>query len=94
MTAVVRVAGRCPMGCGPTLFLGVEGHVTCSRQGCPDPAASDELLEHAPGLRCAAQALVEHLDDAWWVKAANHLGVLRAWIRSPGFDHPHGEVAA
>lgn len=42
--SLLRVAGRCPMGCGETLFLGLGGHVTCSLIGCPDPCAADRLL--------------------------------------------------
>lgn len=42
-----KVAGRCPMGCGATLFVGAGGHVTCSLLGCPRPTAADELL-HLP----------------------------------------------
>lgn len=38
------VAGRCPSGCGETLFLGAGGHVTCAFRGCPDPAAASALL--------------------------------------------------
>lgn len=46
-----RVQGRCPMGCGSTLFLGAGGYVTCSLIGCPDPGRADKLLhaeESAP----------------------------------------------
>jgi hypothetical protein len=39
-----KVAGRCPMGCGETLFLGSGGHVTCSLDRCPRPTAVDELV--------------------------------------------------
>lgn len=46
----LSVAGRCPMGCGSTLFLGAGGHVTCSFVDCPDPAAVDELLKAADGV--------------------------------------------
>lgn len=40
----IIVAGYCPMGCGPSLFLGESGHVTCSFIGCPNPAAVDRIL--------------------------------------------------
>lgn len=40
-----KVAGRCPMGCGETLFLAVGGHVTCSYAECPRPDAAADLLE-------------------------------------------------
>lgn len=40
-----RVSGYCPMGCGETLFLGTGGHVTCSWQQCPNPAAVTEILD-------------------------------------------------
>lgn len=39
-----RVAGFCPMGCGPTLFLGTGNNVTCSSLDCSAPGAVDELL--------------------------------------------------
>lgn len=39
-----KVAGKCPMGCGSTLFLGSGGHVTCGYLPCPNPCAADELL--------------------------------------------------
>lgn len=38
------VSGYCPMGCGQTLFVGDGGHITCSEDECPNPAAVDELL--------------------------------------------------
>lgn len=40
-----KVSGECPRGCGSTLFLGADGHVTCSLLGCPDPAAASNLLQ-------------------------------------------------
>ena len=43
-----KVVGRCPMGCGATLFLGSGGHVTCSWEHCPDPGAADDLLRSQP----------------------------------------------
>ena len=41
---MTKVAGRCPMGCGETLFVGNGGHITCSLIGCPKPVAVDALL--------------------------------------------------
>lgn len=40
-----NVKGYCPMGCGPTLFLGSGGYVTCSWWRCPDPGAVSDLLD-------------------------------------------------
>ncbi len=40
-----QVFGKCPMGCGRMLFLGNNGHVTCSYVKCPDPSAVDKLLD-------------------------------------------------
>lgn len=40
------VVGFCPMGCGKTLFLGAGGHITCSFNLCPDPAAVDKMLSN------------------------------------------------
>ncbi len=45
MSALRRVGGYCPMGCGATLYLGGAGAVACSSTGCPRPAAVDELLQ-------------------------------------------------
>lgn len=42
-----KVTGYCPMGCGPTLFLGAGGYVTCSRDVCPHPVAASEILGDA-----------------------------------------------
>lgn len=39
------VAGRCPMGCGSTLFLGSGGYITCSWHKCPNPVAVSDLLD-------------------------------------------------
>jgi len=39
-----KVAGRCPMGCGETLFLGAGGYVTCSLDVCPRPDAATDIL--------------------------------------------------
>ncbi|HXS32224.1 MAG TPA: DUF6085 family protein [Solirubrobacterales bacterium] len=41
---MINVRGHCPIGCGETLFVGGGGHVTCSYETCPRPAAVDELL--------------------------------------------------
>jgi hypothetical protein len=32
-----RVPGRCPNGCGETIFLGAGNHLTCSYLPCPEP---------------------------------------------------------
>ena len=45
------IRGKCPMGCGETLFVGAGGHITCSWVDCPRPDAADALL-----YRCAAEA--------------------------------------
>lgn len=42
-----RIQGRCPMGCGDTLFVGSGGYITCSLDKCPNPTAvADLLLDH------------------------------------------------
>lgn len=46
-----RVRGRCPAGCGETLFLGKGGYVTCSWMECPDPALASQLLSREP-IKC------------------------------------------
>jgi hypothetical protein len=44
MSDMQKVAGRCPAGCGETLFLADGGHIVCSFVGCSSPCAVDELL--------------------------------------------------
>lgn len=39
-----RVKGRCPMGCGETLYLAVKGIVECSSATCDEPGAVTALL--------------------------------------------------
>ncbi|TMR11732.1 hypothetical protein ETD86_34755 [Nonomuraea turkmeniaca] len=39
-----EIAGRCPACKGASLFVGVGGHVTCSRLECPAPFAADDAL--------------------------------------------------
>lgn len=40
------------MGCGPTLFLGAGGHITCNWRHCPDPWALDTI---------ASEPITEHI---------------------------------
>lgn len=58
-----RVAGRCPMGCGETLFLGEAGCVTCSYISCPNPSRVDTLL-HQFDERCLVFVVKE--SDLHW----------------------------
>lgn len=51
-----RVVGRCPMGCGETLFLGSGGYVTCSWVECPQPDAASDLLEGPHGTEWGKRA--------------------------------------
>lgn len=51
-----KVRGKCPQGCGETLFLGSGGYVTCSLIGCPKPDSVSDML-----LRKGSWA---HEDDA------------------------------
>lgn len=61
MTAVV---GRCPMGCGETLFVGSGGYVTCSYLPCPDPCRASEMLRKAPEIRRLVDAATDvAIDD-------------------------------
>lgn len=41
---MIKVAGRCPEGCGETLFLADGGFVTCAFAACPDPCAASAAL--------------------------------------------------
>jgi hypothetical protein len=54
------IAGKCPMGCGDSLFVGAGGHITCSWIECPNPSAADELgtnpLCERPGFQNAGLA--------------------------------------
>ena len=58
LDAFPRVQGRCPMGCGETLFLGAGGYVTCSWIDCPEPDAATRLL-----LDQGSLFLVKHGND-------------------------------
>jgi Family of unknown function (DUF6085) len=40
------VKGKCPRGCGETLFVAEGGFVTCSWKDCPQPDAAHKLLEN------------------------------------------------
>lgn len=40
-----KLRGRCPMGCGETLFAGSGGYITCSWEKCPSPTAVADLLD-------------------------------------------------
>lgn len=70
---MITVQGYCPMGCGSTLALGEDGHVTCSLDRCPRPDAVTEILddretEHLVTFSETAftvrHPLRERLDDA------------------------------
>jgi len=52
------VQGHCPACRRDSLFLGVQGHVTCRRLDCPDPTAADRLLHGEP-----APAAIEATDE-------------------------------
>lgn len=39
-----EIAGRCPACKWASLFVGVGGHITCSRLECPAPFAADDAL--------------------------------------------------
>ena len=58
-TSFAFVQGLCP-ACGKdSLFLGVGGHVTCSRLTCPEPAAADQMLRNSALLKVTEDALRE-----------------------------------
>lgn len=56
------VKGICPRGCGPTLFLGDGGYVTCGWHACPEPDAASTRLSSLgsdeTGAKPAAPAAV------------------------------------
>lgn len=54
-----KVIGKCPMGCGNTLFLGAGGHVTCSYSKCPQPDSASRLLENADRVKKVFDAFVD-----------------------------------
>lgn len=58
-----RVQGKCPHGCGDTLFLGAGGHVTCSWLHCPDPAAADLFLRVDAGETVTLRRALERIRD-------------------------------
>lgn len=45
---ILKVQGKCPMGCGGTLFRADDGRVFCVWQHCPNPLAASELLYGLP----------------------------------------------
>lgn len=63
------VKGKCPMGCGETLFLGDAGYVTCSWHECPDPSAASDALE-AEWPRCAKKWCRRKVTQAFDVRSA------------------------
>lgn len=48
--------GRCPNGCGSTLFRGLGGYVTCSWCDCPEPDAASHLLANAQSVTAVLTA--------------------------------------
>lgn len=52
------------MGCGNTLFLGAEGHVTCSFIDCPEPDAATRLLRFAEGFEVLRAGIRRELQKA------------------------------
>lgn len=72
MSEQAKVKGRCPMGCGETLFVGDGGYITCSWHACPHPDAVDLILadgetehiaEFGPESFTLQHPLRERLDD-------------------------------
>lgn len=59
-----RVKGRCPMGCGEHLFLGVGGYVTCGYIECPEPDAASRLLKFAEGFEALRSGIRREIDKA------------------------------
>lgn len=45
----LSVKGRCPLGCGETLYLSRDGSILCSAPGCANPSTVAEVL-NAPGV--------------------------------------------
>lgn len=99
------VAGRCPMGCGETLFLGDGGYITCSFIRCPRPDAVADLLadretEHIvlfgeDGFT-VRHPLRERLDDALmecrlheYIASLSGPPVKPGRYRATPGDHPH-----
>ena len=89
-----NVKGRCPMGCGETLFLGEGGYVTCSLAECPDPASASEILRVGgdvemllAGLDVPSLAELEALvrRGRW---ARDHTSPDPRWI--PGYEEATG----
>lgn len=54
-TGILKVLGKCPMGCGETLYRASDGRVFCVRHDCPNPLAATELLFGLP-VRDASEA--------------------------------------
>lgn len=70
---LIEVQGRCPACGNETLFVGDEGCLICSLEGCPMPDAADRLLSEAETehlVTCEDEKhftmehpLIERLDD-------------------------------
>lgn len=97
-----RVRGRCPMGCGDTLFLGSGGYVTCSWIKCPNPTAmADLMLDHADPWHTVvideATFVIEHpmrerLHGALFECPLHaHMAALDGPPRVPGRYRVHGD---
>jgi hypothetical protein len=91
---VIWIKGHCPMGCGPTLFVGEGGYVTCSFNECPAPSAASDILadaetEHVVELRATdfslKHPLRERIDgELFDCPAHEHLESLRRPPEVPG----------
>jgi hypothetical protein len=97
-----KVRGKCPMGCGETLFLGSGGYVTCSLDRCPNPTAMcDVMLDHAEpwhvvvleaGTFKILHPLRERLgEDLFDCALHTYLEHLDGPPRKPGRYHVHGD---
>lgn len=96
-----KVSGRCPMGCGRTLFLANGDHVTCSWAACPDPSAADHMLnsEHVRWLMVNTTGF----ESSWLpseiaaieaIKEANDFDAVRVYeIRVPAWRDADNEEA-
>lgn len=42
---MMTIQGKCPMGCGKTLFAASGGYITCSFINCPDPNFVSVLMD-------------------------------------------------
>lgn len=86
---MMNVRGKCPKGCGDTLFLGDGGYVTCSFASCPDPSAASDLLvlgvqtedgqRYSEAGSAQGEVVLAGVDSAFSVGSVNVVRYVSPW---------------